>query len=394
MFLHHSMTISIKGKAEKRRGRLVIDLLAIYWHYFIMSFKHWPIIVLLAGSLSFFSCNHVNGWATGFKLVDGWGYILHTSDSGQTWARQGSAAQLDGIVISDVSAINPQTALVCGYRFDPLANDVLSPVIIKTIDGGMTWQFQNLPSSFEGRALYEIKAVDQNVVWACGSQGLILRTVNGGITWDDRSYPSQEAFFGGIAAADRNRAVAGGLLVQSNLVLVVRTEDGGFTWAAPTSKPDDWDAVIEVAWIPNSSTVWAVGNAPPQRGGLGGPALVSKDNGATWEHKLERLALSHTNAVFPWNEDIVWVGADRGNVRYTLNGGTTWESPFIPKNLWIGGISAISTTELWMAGFTEGGREGYIIHSIDGGANWEVQPAPSSVSLWRISMAKWYNSPN
>jgi len=359
-----------------------------------MSFKHWPTIVLLAGSLSFFGCNHVNGWATGFKLVDGWGYILHTSDSGQTWARQGSAAQLDGIIISDVSAINPQTALVCGYRSYPLTHEVLSPVIIKTTDGGMTWQFQNLPSSFMGKALYEIKAVDQNVVWACGDQGLILRTVNGGITWDDRSYPSQEAFFNGIAAADRNRALAGGILVQSNLVLIVRTEDGGLTWAAPTSKPDDWGAVIEVAWTPHSSTVWAVGMAFYLQREICGPALVSRDNGATWWHKLEPLAISHTNAVFPWNEDIVWVGADHGNVRYTINGGSTWESPPIPKRLWVGGISAISTTELWMAGLTEGGREGYIIHSIDGGASWEVQPAPSSESLWRISMVKWFNSPN
>jgi len=334
------------------------------------------------------SSNYASGWAIGEELINGYGYIIRTTDNGQIWTRQGNSAQLSNFRISDICAANSQTAWICGNHVD-------SPSILKTTNGGANWQTQTLPAGTSHQPISKLTVVDQNVVWACGSQGLILRTVDGGASWEARSYPSSEASIISISAKDGTNAVACGYLGIFDSPLMIYTGDGGRHWSEPTAKPANCYSINEVSWAPNSNTIWAVGSANPTSGSYG-HIYVSKDGGVIWANKLDLN--NAPRAVLALSPDRVWVvGGSTGNIHYTTDGGTTWETVTVPDSfrggttgIFYGGISAVSNTEIWMAGYDHA-LFGHIIHSTNGGANWEdkTTPSPTDMTLLsRISMTR------
>ncbi|MCX5751120.1 MAG: YCF48-related protein [Candidatus Saganbacteria bacterium] len=326
------------------------------------------------GSTSTPSSNYASGWAIGEELVGGYGYIIRTTDNGQTWTRQGDSTQLSNYLISDVCAFNSQIAWICG-------NHSNSPFIFKTTNGGTTWQTQTLPASISSQPLIRLTVVDQNVVWACGYQGLILRTVDGGSSWEVRSYPSTEASLVSIAAKDGTSAVVGGYLGNFDLPLMIYTADGGQHWSEPSVKPANC-FVNEASWAPDSNTIWAAGS-PTTVSSTYGYIYVSRDGGTTWESKVN---LSYEPlAVLALSSDRVWVGGNSGGIHYTTTGGTTWETATAPNSIDIGGISAVSNTEIWMAGYETHTLFGHIIHSTNGGASWEDKTTPSPTDLTLLS---------
>ena len=53
------------------------------------------------------------GWITGFA-ADGYGVILHTTNGGKNWTRQGSPNTVPNVVLADVRAIDACSAWVVG----------------------------------------------------------------------------------------------------------------------------------------------------------------------------------------------------------------------------------------------------------------------------------------
>jgi len=64
--------------------------------------------------------------------ADGYGTILHTTDGGDTWERQGTAAEIPNVALGGVSAVDSNTAWIVG-------GNVSGGVIFYTTDGGNTW---------------------------------------------------------------------------------------------------------------------------------------------------------------------------------------------------------------------------------------------------------------
>ena len=69
------------------------------------------------------------GWITGVP-ADGYGVILHTTDGGENWTRQGSPDTIPNVPLSDVRAIDAYSAWVVGNEYDNYA------VILRTMIGG------------------------------------------------------------------------------------------------------------------------------------------------------------------------------------------------------------------------------------------------------------------
>ena len=126
------------------------------------------------------------GWIAG----DG-GTILKTIDSGYTWITQSSGTNYP---ISSVSFINSFTGWAACLGNDEFNTD--STIILKTVDGGDTWFSQAFVRQLgQGIHLYSVCFINKNIGWAAGGSfpgingwgNAIIKTTDGGNTWNEQN---------------------------------------------------------------------------------------------------------------------------------------------------------------------------------------------------------------
>lgn len=84
-----------------------------------------------------------------------------------------------------------------------------------------------------------LSAVDADVAWASGRNGIVLRTVDGGAHWQQHPVPgAQQLDFRDIQAFDANTALALSI-GPGESSRTYRTEDGGATWAQVLRNRDE-----------------------------------------------------------------------------------------------------------------------------------------------------------
>jgi photosystem II stability/assembly factor-like uncharacterized protein len=187
-------------------------------------------------SLSF--VDNKNGWANGIRTTDGginwtpydtgtegpfeaiyfisqfdgWmvsrdGQILKTSDGGETWEDENSRFQYEYDLYS-VFFLDDSTGWNCGG----------GGLIAKTTDGGKTWETQHTDQN----TLYQIKFINSSYGFAVGSREDILFTNDGGRTWNNRVITSDFApVMKSIALIDTNNiwlAGSRGTIIKSKLI--------------------------------------------------------------------------------------------------------------------------------------------------------------------------------
>ena len=131
-----------------------------------------------------------NGWAVGWAAGDENGepaVIFHTSNGGAAWTQQISyvppvSHSVGSASLRAVACIDGLHAVAVGYADNA---DAVRPLILRTADGGVTWQRINAPGPWPagGSGLTDVCFADSLHGWATGSSGTILRTVNGGLSW-------------------------------------------------------------------------------------------------------------------------------------------------------------------------------------------------------------------
>jgi len=158
-----------------------------------------------------------HGWVVGEA-----GLILHTSDGGETWQRQ-MPKEFERASIDEewsnprpslfcVQAIDADTAYMCG----------LDATILRTTDGGATWQFLPTESKF---ALYTIQ-IKNGKGWAVGDKGAYLTSDDNGETWHlQEDVIKSKQWFRDISFSSPEK---GWVVGQSGIVTA--TNDGGMTW--------------------------------------------------------------------------------------------------------------------------------------------------------------------
>lgn len=82
-----------------------------------------------------------------------------------------------------------------------------------------------------------IRAVSDNVVWACGTSGVVLKTVNGGTTWRVLTPTLATATNYTIESFDTTTAWVTGTVGGSADVSIWKTTDGGATWVSQYNNP-------------------------------------------------------------------------------------------------------------------------------------------------------------
>ena len=326
------------------------------------------------------------GWAVGSQSDTGRGLLFHTANSGATWVTQGTAADRQH-GLNGVSAVDANNAWVTGDN----------GTILRTRDGGLTWQRQNLPPELHSDAsVYFITAASDRIAWALAGcidePTYILYTSDGGDTWAVQ-YEANVApgHLNWIEAASTKVVYAVGGVSASlaeastneGVGRIYRTTDGGLHWE---QAPNPAATVISVHAV-DETQAWAVGKE--------GSILRTYDAGATWEDLSLGGSVDY-NAVFTLDGREVWVVGDVELIMYTSNGQDAvdeirWETQEPPDDIehtqWFMDVRFVTNKEGWIAGIpVQGAQDGSILHTTDGGKTWKTQPHPVQGDIWHLSM--------
>lgn len=214
-------------------------------------------------------------------------------------------------------------------------------------DGGTTWTSVNVGSTNtqitnDSAALF---ALDQFNIWFATDDGFIYKSEDGGLSWtaqEEGVITSSE--INAVYFKDPLNGMAGGVGD-----VLMRTTDGGLTWAAVTATGGGDD----ITSIGNSGGFWWAGDS-------GGQLWYSDDDGTTWSARTFNGSGTGNVAAVKFATEFFGVMAHNnatpvGSVFVTINGGFTWQKLTLPANAGINDIWICSTRKIYVVGEAQGG---------------------------------------
>jgi photosystem II stability/assembly factor-like uncharacterized protein len=276
--------------------------------------------------------------------------------------------------------------------------------IMKTMDGGATWQTQNNPF----KPKYDIAGIACPTVTICYAgaySNSILGTKDGGKTWIlqydgliqhyfdtddteiDQDYRFQDLY--GVSCTDATHC-----LVVGTAGHVYRTTDG-VTWTKQTGTATH--AVLANVQCQGSGVCYAVGGYPCipgyacifYAGAMSGGAIVrSSDGGSNWQGLGNEPALFGISC--PTAKMCLAVG-EAADFTRTTNGGASWSSPLRyvfkgidPHTAVFGSVACVSARVCRVTGWA--GTRGVLMRT-DGDRSWQEEATPdlTNIALGRIA---------
>lgn len=297
--------------------------------------------------------------------------ILKSNDNGNSWKL--ISKRLNLFIVNDAEFINKSVAYLSAK---------LDKKIFKTIDGGNTWSYTEVPSMVN-----EIDFVDELRGWATCDSGGILYTSDGGETWIVQVINSAENSPKNIFFI--NDQVGWALSIDT----LIQTTDGGNNWnlkytfnyhnsplsmffinqnygwlvfydklLKTTNGGSNWEEISN----PSQYSLQAVKFNDENIGWVVGREIYkTSDGGENWiqQQTLNNQTLNQIEII---NENIIWaVGGDGGYLWYTENGGDEWKSIVsrIPGNIVT--LNFVDEKFGWIVGFV-----GQILNTTNGGASY------------------------
>ncbi len=260
--------------------------------------------------------------------------------------------------------------------------------VLRSTDEGHTWQQMPVPASATLTAVY---FVDERHGWAVGHDEVIVRTEDGGLTWQrthfepDKQKPLLDVWF-----ADAQN----GLAVGAYGTLYV-SADGGKTWelrafepAAAQAGPKKSAAAASDEFVDEADlgTEFHLNAIARSQGGalyLGGEAghlYRSDDQGLSWR-ELPSPYDGSFYGIVPLDGDALLAFGLRGNLFSSRDGGQTWSA------------LESGTTQMLTAGVRDGtrivvvGLAGIILVSDDAGASFRQTQQDDRKSFASVLLA-------
>lgn len=237
----------------------------------------------------------------------------------------------------------------------------------RSVDGGEHWTFSTV-KAYPQSDFRSIVAFDERtaVIASAGTPAVILRTIDGGITWLTCFERTDSAWFiDGLAFWDKQHGIAFGDPIDGHLVLL-QTGDGGATWQQKQIEQCPELRTGEAAFAASNSTIRVAprGLVWIATGGTVSRILYSHDYGNTWQSINCPIVQGKSSTgifAFVFSDSLhgVVVGGDytldslrKEHVFYTENGGKTWIMPISPTGGYRSGIAVVG--ELLVATGTNG----------------------------------------
>jgi len=293
------------------------------------------------------------GWAVGDYAT-----IIKTIDGGLNWTVHKKITGSDELLTS-VYFINDSIGWVTGGWHGDCR------VLMKTTDGGETWNSQNSQHESD---LTDIFFINDTLGWSVGFEGTILFTNDGGTTWNwQMNFPSSS--LNSVHFTTNLNGWAVGVFT------LIHTSDGGVTW----EYIDDMEG-NDIFFI-NEQKGWVV------HGGEG--IYFTDDYGKTWELQYSGPGYYSIHFI---NENCGWTFGSKWDSTYALctkNGGKTWEKLFEMSDYNLICFCFVDSLHGWMTG-----SNGVIMNTIDGGFTWKIQKQASQgieSALFDIFFVDQYN---
>ncbi len=272
---------------------------------------------------------------TGFICAYG-GTIMKSSNGGLNWQFQNLSSSYE---LKSLTFVNASTGFACG------GNGSTMGIIYKSTNEGTSWQVVYNDSS----SLNSLHFLNESTGWACGSLGRVLRTTNAGLNWSSYRTQFSSTQFIDIWFTDINT----GYLSRTSLF---KSTNGGINWSFNLLSASPYT----IQFI-NSNTGYFVSS---------NSSLFKTTNaGANWS-SYQTGTGSTTNMYF-FTELNGWLCGQ--NIKHTTNGGVNWQvQPVQGYEAGLNSIYFINETSGWAVG-----TNGTILKTISGGIG--IQPISSSI---------------
>lgn len=226
-------------------------------------------------------------WAAGSD-----GKVWLSEDLGARWTLQTTPVK---DTLQDIAAWDRSHAVAVGNQ----------GVVIRTTDGGRTWQGVDAPRSKVANKLMRVVTVEGGSAWAVGEVGAVLRSKDHGKSWE-RVLPEEDAAWNDIHVDGQRVWLVGefGRLAMSG--------DGGASWNKSAAPVRTSLMAIEFKDEANGVIV-----------GLDGVVLVTQDGGAHW---IPRASGTREHLFDVTWDGSSWVGVgDKGVLVCGDGSGRSWQ---------------------------------------------------------------------
>ncbi|MGZ5442664.1 MAG: WD40/YVTN/BNR-like repeat-containing protein [Thermoanaerobaculia bacterium] len=231
--------------------------------------------------------------------------------------------------------------------------------ILVSTDAGVNWRQADTPTR---STLTGVHFHDRNLGWAVGHDAVILRTADGGQTWQRVHWaPQDETPFLDVWFADARKGFAIGAYGRCYV-----TEDGGGSWTEkPVSEGDDFH-LNQIARAADGRTYIAAES---------GQVYRSDDDGESWK-ALDTGYAGSLFGVLPLEGDVVLLFGLRGHLLRSEDAGETWVELSTGTTAMLNSGLRLEDGSVVVAGLA-----GTLLVSRDGGRTFTVRQQASRAGI-------------
>jgi sialidase-1 len=174
--------------------------------------------------------------------------------------------------------------------------EMVRMMVTRSMDGGSTWEtpiemgvpalekhsaFGHIVTLEDGTMLMPIYGHD--ITSGEGSSAYVLRSSDSGISWCDPSLIAAEYNETALLLLPGGELLAAMRSQEEGLLALSRSSDGGYTWDTPVHVTDAREHPADLTLLSNN---WVLMMFGVRHEPFGVQAMVSKDQGSTWEERL------------------------------------------------------------------------------------------------------------
>ncbi len=255
--------------------------------------------------------------------------------------------------------------------------------VYRSPDFGTNWLGQEIPTV---RDFFDVFFLDELKGWTCGRVADIWATTDGGANWARQNLGGPKFATRIQFLDDQNGWSAGGAAIM------LKTTNGGTDWNMVFFNnppyPSDTVDFYGLAFA-SADTGWLVAGRYPEGDTFaGGQGYITKttDNCASWTLQLKDTVYDFFDVKCASGQEAWAVGGNdrtmNAVVLHTTDGGTNWQSQNMPTGSRLLRAVDFVGNHGWACG-----RNGTIIHTSDRGQTWQAQASNVDTTLFDIEFA-------